>query len=103
MTQPLPCDLDKLQAGVADAWKSFDIATVNGNAVRLRVMEHRTASWHVHDDSDELFYVISGTNFMDTEHGVNEINAGQLFVVPKGTRHRARVEARATMIVVDGR
>jgi len=102
MTPSLPCDLDKLQAGVADAWKSFDIATVNGNAVRLRVMENRTASWHVHEDSDELFYVISGIIFMDTEHGVNEINSGQLFVVPKGTRHRARVEARATMIVVDG-
>ena len=33
MQPPIICDLDRLQHGVADAWKSFDVATVNGNAV----------------------------------------------------------------------
>jgi mannose-6-phosphate isomerase-like protein (cupin superfamily) len=56
----LVCDLDRLQRGVADAWKSFDVATVNGNAVRCSVMEDVTANWHVHESSDELFYVMSG-------------------------------------------
>src|SRR2546430_10077957 len=101
MTISHPRDLDGLQADVVDAWKSFDVATVNDNAVRFRVMENRVANWHVHDDSDELFYVVSGTLTMDTDEGAREIRAGQLFVVPMGTRHRARVEGRATMIVVD--
>ena len=101
MTVSVPCDLNGLAAGVTDAWKSFDIATINGNAVRFRVMENRTANWHVHEDSDELFYVVSGTVLMDTEAGVREIQAGQLFVVPRGTRHRARVAGRASMVVVD--
>jgi mannose-6-phosphate isomerase-like protein (cupin superfamily) len=101
MTLPLPCDLDSLQIGVADAWKSFDVATVNGNSVRFRVMENMTANWHVHEHSDELFYVVSGTVLMDMEHGVREIRPGQLLVVPAGTRHRARVEGRASILVVD--
>jgi mannose-6-phosphate isomerase-like protein (cupin superfamily) len=37
------------------------LSTVNGNAVRLRVVERFTATWHIHNASDELFYVISGT------------------------------------------
>ena len=101
MTLPQPIDLESLQNGVREAWKSFDLATINRNAVRFRVMENRTANWHVHENSDELFYVVGGTVLVDTEHGTCEIRAGQLFVVPAGTRHRARVEGRATLLVVD--
>ncbi len=75
-------DLDRLQHGVADAWKSIDVATVNGNAVRCRIMQDATANWRVHDDSDEPFYVISGAASLDTEHGTHPLAAGQLLVVP---------------------
>lgn len=102
MTLSPVLDLDGLQRDVTDAWKSFNLATVNGNAVRLRVMEDVTADWHTHESSDELFYVISGTVTMDTEHGKREIRAGQLFVVPARTQHRGRVAGRATLLVVDG-
>jgi mannose-6-phosphate isomerase-like protein (cupin superfamily) len=101
MQPSLVCDLDGLQQGVADGWQAFDVATVNGNAVRCRVMQNVTANWHVHDDSDELFYVIAGAASIDTEHGTHPLSAGQLLVVPAGTRHRARVEGRATLLVVD--
>jgi mannose-6-phosphate isomerase-like protein (cupin superfamily) len=96
-----PYDLEIFQHDEPIAWKSIEVATVNGNAVRLRTMQDMTANWHVHDGSDELFYVISGTVHMDTEQGVHEIPAGHLFVVRAGTRHRARVEGRASMLVVD--
>jgi mannose-6-phosphate isomerase-like protein (cupin superfamily) len=95
-------DLNRLRCGVTNPWESFDLTTVNGNTVRLRVMQDVTADWHTHETSDELFYVISGTVHMDTEHGAREIRAGQLFLVPAGTRHRGRVEGRAAMLVVDG-
>lgn len=101
MTPSSVVDLKSLRRDVSEAWKSFDLATVNGNAVRLRVMQHTTANWHAHEASDELFYVISGTVYMDTEHGTKVIEAGQLFVVPAGTRHRGRAEGRATLLVVD--
>jgi mannose-6-phosphate isomerase-like protein (cupin superfamily) len=94
-------DLNSLHTSGSEAWKSLDVATVNGNAVRCRVMQDVTANWHVHDSSDELFLVISGTAYLDTERGTQKLDAGQLFVVPSGTRHRARVEGRATLLVID--
>jgi mannose-6-phosphate isomerase-like protein (cupin superfamily) len=90
MAPSLVCDLDRLQRGVTDAWRSFDVATVNGNAVRCRIMENVTSSWHIHETSDELFHVISGTVHLDTEHTTHELVPGQLFVVPAGTRHSPR-------------
>jgi mannose-6-phosphate isomerase-like protein (cupin superfamily) len=101
MPLPQPYNLGQLTVGVTDGWKSFDVTTVNGNSVRFRVMENKTANWHVHERSDEMLYVISGTVFMDTEHGIRRIGAGELFVVPAGTRHRVRVDGRATLLVVD--
>jgi mannose-6-phosphate isomerase-like protein (cupin superfamily) len=102
MTLPPVFDTASLQRDAAGPWRSFDLGEVNGNAVRLRVMEDITANWHAHAGSDELFYVMSGTFLMDTEHGTRTIRPGELFVVPAGTRHRGRVEGRATMLVIDG-
>jgi mannose-6-phosphate isomerase-like protein (cupin superfamily) len=61
MELPQPYNLGRLHIDVTEAWKSFDVATVNGNAVRFRVVENQTANWRVHEQSDELFYVVSGS------------------------------------------
>jgi len=92
-----------LVEGVTDAWKSFDVAQVNGQNVRVRVMQDSTAEWHVHEDSDEAFFVLSGTFFLDTEKGTQPIDAGQFGVVLAGIRHRGRVEGRTTLLVIDAR
>ncbi|MEA5565955.1 cupin domain-containing protein [Anabaena sp. UHCC 0399] len=90
-----------LANGITESWKSFNISQVNGNNVRLRIMEDVTARWHSHDASDELFYVISGTVHIDTEDETHTLNANELFVVRAKTKHRARVEGRATILVID--
>ena len=83
------------------AWQSVDVATVNGNTVRLRTMKDFTARWHSHVESDELFYVLSGLFHLDTDNRTVDLRAGELFVVPAGARHRGRAEARTTVLVVD--
>jgi mannose-6-phosphate isomerase-like protein (cupin superfamily) len=95
-------DVVTLAEGVTDAWKSFDVTKFNGQNVRMRVMQDSTAPWHVHDDSDEAFFVLSGTFFLDTQDGTLRIDAGQLGVARAGVRHRGRVEGRATLLVIDG-
>src|SRR5471032_1182729 len=86
--------------GTNDGWASADIATVNRNVVRCRTMERIAAPWHVHADSDELFYVLSGQFHLDTDEGTATVDAGELLVVPAGIRHRGRAEGRTTMLVV---
>jgi mannose-6-phosphate isomerase-like protein (cupin superfamily) len=100
--EPLPVyDLNSLHTGGSEAWKSVDVAAVNGNAVRCRLTQDVAANWHVHADSDELFLVPTGIAYLDTERGTQKLEAGQLFVVPSGIRHRARVEGRATLLVIN--
>ena len=86
---------------VRRVWQSVDVATVNGNTVRLRTMQDFTARWHSHDASDELFYVLSGLFHLDTDQRTVDVRAGELFVVPAGVRHRGRADARTTLLVID--
>ena len=44
--------------------------------------------WHDHSDTDEFFLVIEGTLFIEFEDETMELNAGELYVVPKGVQHR---------------
>ncbi|KAF3886497.1 MULTISPECIES: cupin domain-containing protein [Nostocales] len=94
-------NLKHLGDGIVESWKSFNISQVNSNNVRFRVMENVTASWHSHSTSDELFYVISGTVHIDTEDGTHTLSANELLIVPAKTKHRARVEGKATLLVID--
>ncbi len=94
-------DAVALTRGVSAPWKSFDLAKVNGQNVRLRVMEDRVSEWHVHPESDEAFFVLDGTFNLDTESGTRTIGAGQFGMASAGERHRGRVEGRATMLVID--
>ncbi len=82
-------------------WQSVDVATVNGNTVRLRTMQDFTARWHSHGESDELFYVLSGLFHLDTDQRTVDVRAGKLFVVPAGVRHRGRADVRTTLLVID--
>jgi len=103
---PLPIPLPILvlsdhEGAAGVGWKSVDVAMVNSNAVRCRVMEGAVAPWHVHAESDEMFYVLSGLFHLDTEDGTAEVRAGELLVVPAGTRHRGRADVRTTLLVID--
>ncbi|WP_169219183.1 cupin domain-containing protein [Brasilonema sp. UFV-L1] len=94
-------NLKNLGNGITESWKSFNISQINGNNVRFRVMQDITANWHSHNASDEFFYVISGIVHLDTEDGTHTLNTNELFIVPAKTKHRARVEGKATLLVID--
>lgn len=94
-------NLSTLDNEIAESWKNLNLSQVNGNNIRLRILEDITANWHSHDVSDELFYVISGIVHIDTEYGTETLNSNDLFIVPAKTKHRARVEGRATLLIID--
>jgi mannose-6-phosphate isomerase-like protein (cupin superfamily) len=44
--------------------------------------------WHDHPDTDEAFFVIEGTLRIEFPDGAVTLGPGELFVVPKGVRHK---------------
>ena len=77
------------------------IGFLNGHALSAVQVENRTLDFHVHEQSDELFFVIEGTFQLETEDGLLRVNEGEFVIVPKGTRHRPVVDSLAKFMMVE--
>lgn len=80
------------------------VGRLNDHVLSVVNVENRTLDFHVHLDSDELFYVIEGGFQLETEEGLIKIEQGEFIIVPKGTRHRPVVKelTKFLMIELDG-
>lgn len=56
--------------------------------------------WHRHDETDEMFIVIEGSMDIHLRDKTIPLQAGEIFIVPKGVEHKpaARKECRIMMI-----
>jgi mannose-6-phosphate isomerase-like protein (cupin superfamily) len=57
--------------------------------------------WHAHPDTDDFFLVLDGRLAIDLEDGSVELGPGELFVVPRGVRHRPRSDAGAHVLLIE--
>ncbi len=91
---------DKL-ASFSEAWQPRTVSLFNGHDVmvaKLRGEYH----WHVHDESDDFFLVLKGYLEIDIENGGTvTLQPGQLYVVPKGVRHRPRAPEEAHIVLIE--
>ena len=55
-----------------EPWQPIDVAYVNETALRIAKIEG-AYNWHTHRDEDELFLVLKGKIYVDTEEGSVEL------------------------------
>jgi mannose-6-phosphate isomerase-like protein (cupin superfamily) len=48
--------------------------------------------WHSHPDTDETFIILKGNMLMNFRDRVEELNAGEMIVIPKGLEHKPQSE-----------
>ena len=100
-TSPSKVDLTDKFSQFSDHWAPRIVARYNDNEVRLAKAEG-DFQWHSHTDSDELFLIVSGTLTMEFRDRSEELEAGQLIVVPRGTEHRPRaLNGEVQMLIID--
>lgn len=92
-------------ANATEALYVYDkIGRLNGHTLSVVRVADRTLDFHVHEGSDELFYVIEGGFQLETREGLIPVAAGEFIIVPKGVEHRPVVgsESKFLMIELDG-
>ncbi|MCL2054187.1 MAG: cupin domain-containing protein [Oscillospiraceae bacterium] len=77
------------------------VGSLNGHILSVVNVENRTLDFHIHEQSDELFYVIEGTFHLETDEGLIKIDEGEFIIVPKGVRHRPVVKELAKFLMVE--
>lgn len=75
-----------------ELWSPRVVAVVDGYHVKVAKV-HGTFGWHAHPDEDELFQVLEGRLRIELEDGAVELDAGEVYVVPKGVRHNPVAES----------
>jgi len=96
-----PVNLSQALASFSDIYSPRIVGRVNDYDVRIAHTrgEHL---WHVHDDTDEFFLVLEGTFDVSLREDGGErtvrLQAGDIFVVPRGTEHKPSSDGGAILM-----
>lgn len=84
-------DKVNLKDSVNSVDKMFEylrVGTLNNTMLNVLKAENRTLDFHVHENSDEMFYCIEGEFDIEFDDGMTHLMQGDFIIIPKGTRHR---------------
>jgi mannose-6-phosphate isomerase-like protein (cupin superfamily) len=83
-------------------WDPKVVSQYNGNDIMV-VKFQGEFPFHDHPETDDFFLVIEGEVILDVGEESHVLRPGELFVVPKGMRHRPRAEREAQVLLIEPR
>jgi mannose-6-phosphate isomerase-like protein (cupin superfamily) len=90
---------DKLNQ-FSSPWEPHVVADYNDNDVMV-VKFSGEFPYHLHEETDDFFYVLQGEFTMDIETESHTVTEGQLFVVPRGVKHRPRAIEECHVLLIE--
>jgi mannose-6-phosphate isomerase-like protein (cupin superfamily) len=90
---------DKLST-FSEHWQPRVVGQFNGHDLMVVKVKGEFV-WHKHDDTDDLFLVLSGRIIIQLRDGAVRLGPGEVFVVPKGVEHRPVAEDEAHILLIE--
>lgn len=86
----------------SECWSPRVIAEMNDYQFKLAKFDGEFV-WHDHKDTDEVFLVIEGAMSIAFEDKTVELNEGEMYVVPKGKKHKPIAKNECHVLLVEPR
>lgn len=77
------------------------VGVLNNHMLNVLQAENRTLDFHIHVDSDEMFYCIEGEFDIEFEDGLTHLVEGDFIVIPKGTKHRPVCKSLVKCLLIE--
>ena len=97
-----PINLQQKFSLFRERWQPKVIAEMNDYQFKLARLEGDFI-WHDHPETDETFIVLEGTLRIDFEEGAIRLTAGEMYVIPKGVRHKPYAEGEVKLMLIEPR
>jgi mannose-6-phosphate isomerase-like protein (cupin superfamily) len=99
-TFPVAVNLAEKLAQFSEVWTQKKVAEVNDYEVKLAKVKGEFV-WHSHEDTDELFLVVSGRLTIRHRDGDVVLGPGELSVVPRGVEHCPVAEEETAILLFE--
>lgn len=96
----VPVNLADKLSQFSELWSQKTVALLNDYEVKLAKLKGEFV-WHTHEDTDELFLVISGRLTVQLRDGDVVLEPGELFVVPRGVDHCPVAEEETAILLLE--
>jgi len=102
VTGRAPINLRDKFGRIGEHWQPRVVAEMNDYQFKLAKIQGEFI-WHKHDDTDEVFIVVDGRMKLEFRDGKVELNAGEMYVVPRGVEHKPIAENECAIMLVEPR
>ncbi|MDX1353708.1 MAG: cupin domain-containing protein [Thiomicrorhabdus sp.] len=86
----------------SDHWSPKVIAEMNDYQFKLVKIKGEFV-WHDHEDTDEVFIVLSGTMEIEFRSGKVQLSEGEMYVVKKGAENKPFAQNECKILVIEPR
>ncbi|HWU11814.1 MAG TPA: cupin domain-containing protein [Streptomyces sp.] len=97
---PVPVNLADKFSQFGELWSPKTVAGLNDYAVKLVKVKGEFV-WHSHEETDELFLVVTGRLTIQLRDGDVVLGPGELFVVPRGVEHCPLAEEETAVLLLE--
>lgn len=97
---PEKVNLEEKLARFSEHWAPRTVATVNDLDVMLAKVQGEF-EWHEHEDTDDFFLVLEGRLTLRLPDREVTLEPGELFVVPRGTRHQPVADEETHILLLE--
>ncbi len=94
-------NLQSTATSFSELFKYLSVGKLNDHMLNIVQVENRTLDFHVHDQSDEMFYIIEGKMKIEFEDKIIDLEEGDFLIVPKGVVHRPVCKSLVKVLLIE--
>ena len=84
-----------------DTFSPKVVGELNNQFVMVVKLEGDKVPWHVHENEDEMFFVIDGVLEVQEKDSSATLNSGEFYIVKKGIEHRVVPKGHVKLLLFE--